>query len=206
MRRGNTEETASAVAFVSVSAGRENSIIVAMNIRIRETSNLQGDEAHGWSKWIWAMAPENTPRENHLERRVNDQVGFVNTNLTDSLRQANPNVAELCGIYEWRATEEYGANPSVVYLGSTCPPARGPRPWRLENRIVAYTKRGNHKKELINYALTRGCELWVRFKPAPVETEAREMENELLRQYNYAWNVRNNGVRPMLAKAVNWLP
>ena len=176
-----------------------------MNIRYREISHLQHDEAHGWSEWIWAMAPKNTPRKIHLEPRINNQVGFVNTKLTDSLRKANPDVDKLCGIYEWRATKEYGTNPSVVYLGSTCPPAPGPGSWHLENRIVAYIVHGNHKAELINDVLTRGCELWVRFKPASVQGEARRMENELLRKYNYPWNIRNNGVRPILAHAENWL-
>ena len=151
------------------------------------------------------MAPENTPRENCCEPRVN-QVGFVNTKLTDSLEQANPDVACLCGIYEWRATGHYGVNPSVVYLGSTCPPCPGRNPWSLENRIVAYTTHGNHKAELINCALTSGCELWVRFKSASFEREARDMENELLRKYNYAWNIRNNEIRPILANAVYWKP
>lgn len=178
---------------------------MAMNIRFREISHLQGDEAQGWSKWIWAMAPKNTPRENNLEPRGNNREGFVNTKLTDSLRQANPNVAELCGIYEWRVTDKDGANPAVVYVGSTCPRADAPGPWHLENRIVAYTRHGNHKAELINYVLTRGCELEVRFKPALDVRAAKEMENELLRKYNYPWNVRNNGVRPILARHENGL-
>ena len=188
---------------------------MAMNIKYREISHLQGDEAHGWSDWIWAMAPENTRRVNNLEPRGNNQEGVVNTNLADSLRQANPGVDKLCGIYEWRATQEYGTNPSVVYLGSTCPnapdpdpgpgPGPGPSPWHLENRIVAYTTHGNHKKELINDVLTRGCELWVRFKTAPAQQAASRMENELLRKYNYPWNIRNNGVRPILGRAENGL-
>lgn len=177
---------------------------MAMNIRYREISHLQGDEVRGWSDWIWAMAPENTRRQNILERG-NNQKGVVNANLADSLRQANRGVDGLCGIYEWRATEEYGTNPSVVYLGSTCPPAPGPGPWHLENRIVAYTRHGNHKAELINDVLTRGCELWVRFKTAPAHQVASRMENELLSKYNYPWNIRNNGVRPILGRDENGL-
>lgn len=179
--------------------------IMAINIRFREISHLHGDEAQGWSNWIWAMAPKNTPRENNLEERDNNREGFVNANLADSLRRANEDVAELCGIYEWRVTDKNGENPSVVYVGSTCPRADAPGPWLLENRIVAYTTHGNHKAELINYVLRRGCELGVRFKPALNAQEAQEMENELLRKYNYPWNIRNNGVRPILAEAVNWL-
>lgn len=178
---------------------------MAMNIKYREISHLQGDEAHDWSNWIWAMAPKNTPRENNLEPRGNNREGFVNTKFTDSLRQANRNVAELCGIYEWRVTDKDGTNPSVVYLGSTCPPAPGPGPWHLENRIVAYTRHGNHKAKLINDVLTRGCELWVRFKTARTHQEASRMENELLRKYNYPWNIRDNGVRPILGRDENGL-
>lgn len=173
---------------------------MAMNIKYREISHLQGDEAHGWSDWIWAMAPENTLRQNNLKPRGKNREGFVNSKFTDSLRQANPNVAELCGIYEWKLTDKDGANPSVVYVGSTCPDKPGPGPWYLNNRIVAYTKHGHHKAELINDALKRGYELSVRFKTALAQEEASRMENALLGKYNYPWNIRDNGVRPILAR------
>lgn len=81
--------------------------------------------------------------------------------------------------------------------GSCCP--------KMQNRIVDYTIHGNHKTKEINDALKRKCTLWVRFKPAEDEEEAKNMEDELLSRYNYAWNVRNNGVRPILAMAINWV-
>ena len=118
---------------------------------------------------------------------------MVNVKLGDKLEEQNENVENLCGIYEWRATRHGGSEPTVVYLGSTCPRGRGP--WqRMGSRIVKYTTDGNHKTELINDALRNGYELWVRFQPAKGnETKTRRMENDLLDKYDYAWNIRRNG-------------
>ena len=58
-----------------------------------------------------------------------------------------------------------------------------------------------HKGTLINDALARGYELWVRVKIAESDEPrkyAEEMQNELLAQYNYAWNIRNNAIRDLL--------
>ena len=137
------------------------------------------------------MAPENTTRRNNLDERGNGQEGFRNKKLIHSLLKANRNVNRLCGIYEWRAIR-YQASPRVVYTGSTCSRRRNSCQ-RMQNRIVEYTKHGNHKTKVINDALRDGHELWVRFKPAKSPQEAMDMENELLRKYNYAWNERNNG-------------
>lgn len=55
-------------------------------------------------------------------------------------------------------------------------------------------------KDLINEALERGYEFWVRVKivtgchPYKEDAEvAEDMENKLLDRYDYAWNVRRNG-------------
>ena len=66
-------------------------------------------------------------------------------------------------------------------------------PGKLGSRIIRYCKYGNHKKDIINEALARGYELWVRVKRASSEREAQSMENALLRDYDYAWNKRLNG-------------
>ena len=169
---------------------------------------LQGDDELGWSYWIIGMANGETPgtqNRRFRRRRGPNQVGHRNPNLADELQQAG---VTPCGIYEWSAVK-YEFHPDgrsrsslrVVYVGSTC--RRDHQQCQpMQNRIVAYTSTGNHKKDLINAALERGWELWVRFKNATDEDQAKAMENALLGRYNYAWNIRNNGVRPILS--IKW--
>ena len=174
-----------------------------MDGNFRELSVLQGNEELGWSPWIIGMANSETPGKQNRDfrRRGTNQVGYRNSNLADELQQAG---VTCCGIYEWSAVKyefyQDGRSRSsrrVVYVGSSCRGNHVCLPMR--NRIVAYTSTGNHKRDLINAALERGWELWVRFKNATDENEAKAMENALLRRYNYAWNIRNNGVRPILS-------
>ena len=104
---------------------------------------------------------------------------------------------DLCGIYEWRTIRQgQPKRGQVVYVGSTCT-RRGTFHW-LQNRILGYCSTGNHKKDLINEALKRGYTLEVRYKEANDEEDAKTKENELLAKYNYAWNIRNNGLRDIL--------
>ena len=152
----------------------------------RETSNLP---VRGWGKWVKAMVPPNA-RGKNLERRGGDQVGFICTKI----RTAFP---ECCGIYEWRATRTLRRRRHyVVYVGSTCRAKEG----ALRQRINEYCTNGSHKADLINDALRRGYELSVRVKISDSDEEegAENMENELLKRYNYAWNVRNNAIRNIL--------
>ena len=154
---------------------------------LRENSHLP---LEGWSYWIWAMAPSNTIRKGTKPRR-HGEVGTMNPRILAALNEVNPRVRirNLCGVYEWRATVAFGWEPRVVYVGSTR---------NLQNRIYGYCEKGNHKSALVDDALRRGYELWVRFKPAENEEQARRMENELLAMYNYAWNVRRNALRVIL--------
>lgn len=147
---------------------------------LRENSHLPRE---GWSHWIWAMAPSNTIRKGTSPRGQGE--GKMNPRILGDLNKVNPRVRirNLCGVYEWRATMAFGRVPRVVYVGSTR---------NLQNRIYEYCEKGNHKSALIDDALRRGYELWVRFKPFENEEQARRMENDLLAKYNYAWNVRRN--------------
>lgn len=159
---------------------------MAAPVRLREKSRLQGEQREGWSEWKRAMVPPDSNARN-LEPRRPGQVG----KMSSSIEHALGNLAELCGIYEWRAKGTRRNQPNnVVYVGSTCVRRR---PQKLGSRIIRYCKYGNHKKDLINTALERGYELWVRVKSASDESSAQTMENELLRDYNYAWNKRQNG-------------
>ena len=132
---------------------------------------------------------------NGLEPRGEDQVGF----MCKSIRTAFPDEFKHCGIYEWRAKGTLGNQPNyVIYVGSTC---RG-KPGALKRRILEYCTDGSHKEDLINEALGRGYELWVRVKTSEGRENAEEMENELLDEYDYAWNKRNNGrIRKILPRA-----
>ena len=158
---------------------------------LREKSHVS---KAGWSDWKRAMV--NVPPRTvgyKLEPRGPHQVGFI----CSSIRKAFPDQAERCGIYEWQA-KCHGQHNKVVYVGSTC---RG-KPGALRKRILEYCRNGSHKKDLINDALCRGYELWVRVKMSQARYHCREdaerMENELLETYNYAWNVRKNTIRSIL--------
>ena len=64
----------------------------------------------------------------------------------------------------------------------------------MPTRILVYCRDGSHNKHLINDALDKGYELWVRFKfTGNTKRGAEEEENDLLDKYDYAWNERRNG-------------
>lgn len=130
------------------------------------------------------MVPRDS-RKRKLGKRGPFQVGRMKSDILDY-----EEIEDLCGIYEWRATQPDQPN-TVVYVGSTC--TRNAQFDLLSNRIFRYCKYGNHKRDLINDALSRGYELWVRVKYADNEKNAKQMENALLESYDYAWNKRQNG-------------
>jgi len=153
----------------------------------RERSHLP---IAGWSHWEQAMVP--TFREGVDEPRGPGQDGF----MCSSIRTAFPDQARHCGIYEWAAVGTLRGQPDnrvVVYIGSTC----RDKPGALRRRILEYCTNGSHKEDLINEALHRGYELWVRVRIVegsnPSRKNAEAMENEFLARYDYAWNTRNNG-------------
>ena len=150
----------------------------------REDSRLHSPQSENWSKWKTAMVPL-YDRINTVNRHQN-QVGFIWKYILN-----DGNLPELCGIYEWRAIRQDQPN-RVVYVGSTCTRC-GNSYEPLQSRILGYCSHGNHKEALINDALTKGYTLEVRYKQAWNELQARNLENELLDMFNYAWNERRNG-------------
>ena len=152
----------------------------------RENNDLVRLQGQGsWSQWRRAMVPTSS---GYTENRGPGQVGYMWSNIRNELN----GVAGFCGIYEFQVRG--GTQSAVVYVGSTCPrQADGGQCRRLKNRIINYCRHGNHKADLINYALSSGYELWVRYKQAGSPEEAQAWENALLAMYDYAWNVRNNG-------------
>ena len=144
-----------------------------------------------WLKWIRAMVPTHYAIiSKNLQPRGLNQVGFISS----SIRKVLPFLAGHCGIYEWGARRPLLGETKirVLYVGSTC----RAKPGALKKRIQSYCRDGSHKKDLINAALLKGYELWVRVKPATRGNRKRTaeiMENKLLAKYDYAWNERNNG-------------
>ena len=145
----------------------------------------------GWSSWEKAIVPDQ-PLDDDCETRGHDQKGL----MWKEIRNVLPDVMRRCGIYEWQARGTFVGQPDevVVYVGSTC----RAKPGALRDRILEYCDDGSHKSAIINKALQRGYELWVRVKTSGRSSDrsrktAENMENELLERYDYAWNLRNNG-------------
>ena len=155
---------------------------MATHRALREQSHLPTE---GWSDWVRAMVPDISPagRQRYEER---DTEGY----MCRYIRDAFPEYADYCGIYEWRAKGTFPNQPNfVVYIGSTC----RSKPGALRKRILEYCNNGSHKAVQIDDALGRGYELWVRVKRADGRRKsAEDRENELLDKYDYAWNIRRN--------------
>ena len=140
----------------------------------------------GWSDWELAMVPLVDGFE---KRGETDRKGFICSNI----RNAFPDEAERCGIYEWQARKS-GQPNRVVYVGSTCRDKVG----ALRARILEYCTNGSHKRRLINDALGKGYKLYVRVQVVENlypdgREDAQKLENKLLDKYDYAWNKRRNG-------------
>ncbi len=137
----------------------------------------------GWSDWERALVPLDDDLEYRCDR---DEVGLI----CSSIRNAFP---DCCGIYEWKAVGTFEGQPEhVVYAGST---------GRLRHRILEYCTDGSHKEELIYQALRRGYELWVRIKIVKRSRHAEDREDDLLDEYDYAWNKTRNGkIRDILPR------
>ena len=146
-----------------------------------------------------AMVPEKPGRvvgrhRRHFERRSDGEQGLMCANI----REALPDEMSECGIYEWQARRPRrgtrAGHRNVVYMGSTC----RENPGALRGRILEYCTDGSHKSAIINDALQRGYELWVRVKTSGRTSSddsrqaAGKMENKLLESYDYAWNLQNN--------------
>ena len=141
----------------------------------------------GWSSWEKAIVPDEPLGEDY-ETRGDGEKGV----MCKEIRKVLPDVMRRCGIYEWQARGTFVGQPDevVVYVGSTCTR----KPGALRRRILEYCVNGSHKSAIINTALERGYELWVRVKTSNgTRKGAEKMENELLEEYDYAWNFRNNG-------------
>ena len=146
-------------------------------------------EGWKWSNWIWIMSRVKPFQSRGRRWTRRNGVGYRLKYSELMLRIP----ANTCGIFELSARS--GAHWVVVYVGSTCRKRKG----KLLNRIQEYCKQGSDKGELINDAIAKGCHFYVRVKESKHQTKlaAEREENFLLTQYNYAWNIRQNGkVKP----------
>lgn len=172
---------------------------------LREGPNvhLRGEDGRGWSGWVEVM-------------RRYAKVGYVRRVGDDGQRLkgfrreewANgPVIADYvqhCGIYEFKVVYTCGRPPArskIVYVGSTCRDGGSPS---LQRRVQEYLNHGSHKRPLINTALSQPhAEIHVRVKRVTLpggrnvdvmalREQAEQMENNLLIQYDYAWNERVN--------------
>ena len=153
---------------------------------------LRDNDNEVWSRWVQAMVPSQPLGEDYETRGGGKGV------MCKEIRNVLPDVMRRCGIYEWQARGTFVGQPDevVVYVGSTCRRKQG----ALRGRILEYCVNGSHKYGIINIALQRGYELWVRVKTSGNTSDrsredAENMENKLLQKYNYAWNLRNNRKR-----------
>lgn len=174
---------------------------------LREGPNvhLHGEDADGWSGWVAVM--RRYAADGYV-RRVRDDgqrvMGFRRVEWTNG-----PVIADYvqhCGIYEFKVVYTVERHPAqrskIVYVGSTCRNG-GCQNASLQRRIQEYLNHGSHKRGLINTALSQpDAEIKVRVKPVDLPDErdvmvlreqAETMENNLLAQYDYAWNERQNG-------------
>ena len=138
-----------------------------------------------WSDWERAVPDQPGYDPEDLQARTGS--GFIWRNIRNAFPARE---TRNCGIYEWQVRRGR-ARHKVVYVGCTCsdPNKEG----SLPTRILAYCRNGSHKKDLLNDALNKGYELWVRFRFTRNATKVAESkENSLLDKYNYAWNERRN--------------
>jgi hypothetical protein len=127
------------------------------------------------------------------EQNLNGDYRNRNANHVGSYRSGgNFPGRRVCGIYEWKVKRE--EEEIVVYVGSSCNDGNSP----LKDRILQYCRNGSHKIDLINYTLSKGYDLYVRWGEFSGVGESMEAENFLLHRYNYAWNVRDYGIRATL--------
>ena len=145
----------------------------------------------GWSDWVKAIVPKTAHQPGFSTRRPNGWTREYQEILSNAPGLPY-DMANGCGIYEWqiRKIENWNETKIVVYIGSTCEAFPGTS---LRDRVIEFCTNGSNKADLINNALTREYELWVRVKSASDREAAQDLENELLDCYDYAWNLRRNG-------------
>ncbi len=82
--------------------------------------------------------------------------------------------------YELALAGPRGGNLRIFYVGETVNERR---------RVVSYARHGSHLSEIIHDHLNDGWHLFYRARSAASKGEAVQMQDNLLRQYDYDWNI-----------------
>ncbi|XP_031564973.1 uncharacterized protein LOC116300276 [Actinia tenebrosa] len=136
-----------------------------------------------WSDWYTALVPE-AHNSTDYEPRARGHNGSIYSNIRGRFRENYDD-----GIYELGFSLK-GEKIQVVYIGS----AHRDGPGSINERIEEYCRNGSHKSALINKAIKDGYTMLVRAKNLRGSKEfVWDSENKYLKEYNYAWNQRNNG-------------
>ena len=85
--------------------------------------------------------------------------------------------------YELALAGPRGGDLRIVYVGETV---------NEHSRVVAYASRGSHLAEIIASHLRRGWCLFYRAQAKVSKAEAVRMQNSLLADYDYDWNILLN--------------
>jgi hypothetical protein len=85
--------------------------------------------------------------------------------------------------YELAVAGPHGGNLRIVYVGETISERK---------RVAAYARSGSHLSKIIAAHLRDGWHLWYRARAARSKAHAVEMQDSLLLQYDYDWNLKLN--------------
>ena len=86
--------------------------------------------------------------------------------------------------YELSVAGPRGGDRQVVYVGET---------GNEKKRVAAYARSGSHLSEIVADHLRDGWCLWYHAWAKDSKAEAVAMENRLLRDFDYDWNILLNG-------------
>ena len=86
--------------------------------------------------------------------------------------------------YELAIGGPRGGNLRIVYVGETISESR---------RVIAYASYGSHLSKIIEWHLKQGWHLHYRAQTKNSKREAVRMQNNLLAELDYDWNIQLNG-------------
>ena len=86
--------------------------------------------------------------------------------------------------YELALAGPRGGNLRIVYVGETINECK---------RVIAYASHGSHLADIIRRHLNKGWHLFYRAQQRPSKQAAVLMQNNLLAEFDYDWNIVLNG-------------
>lgn len=99
--------------------------------------------------------------------------------FADDLKDDGPACYELGIVHEEDSLDDI----EIMYIGET---------YDLYQRLSSYAEHGSHLWEIIDEHLDDEFELQVRYKLFDTKEDAVEYKLEMLRKYDYPWNIKNN--------------